>query len=673
LSTPRCAGTLRAVISASPTATLRRRLDVVWERFVASGEIEGARPEIARSWRRMREAGLDASLPRAPAVAPADLARRTALDEVLWVARPVLSDAAQRLREKGSLVCWADPEGCVLWLDGDPDALDAGREIGLAPGGRWDEAAAGTNGVGTALAERAPVEVLASEHLVRAWQRWRTAGAPVLSPSVAGPVGIVAVAGGWDAPEPQGAPLAAALAAAISERLRTRVAVRDALVRQALRAARDAGDAVLVLDARGAVLHQNEAAREALPLEKGEAPRSARERLVAALTGPGQPGDELVLDWTAPGGGEHRVLAAIEVLDGRPLAAFVRVPRRGAGPGPSAPAAPSASARQKPVARYAFGNLAGRSDRLRGAITLAEGAAHNDLPVVLQGESGTGKELFAHGIHAASDRAAAPFVAVNCGAIPAPLVEAELFGYEPGTFTGGQKEGRAGKLEEAHGGTLFLDEVTELPLPAQTALLRVLQEGEVTRLGGSRPRRVDVRIVAATNRDLAAEVASGRFRQDLFFRLSVLHLDVPPLRDRVGDVSFLATVFLEEAARRVGRSGLSLSPAALEKLEGHRWPGNVRELKNSIMRAAAVAVTEVIGPDDLRLVDLRPPSAAPAAPPLPSPSSSEVPGDPESGPGKEELVAALEACGWNIARTATTLGVSRMTLYRRLRRFGITR
>ncbi|MFO0585295.1 MAG: sigma 54-interacting transcriptional regulator [Anaeromyxobacter sp.] len=663
------------MITASPTATLRRRLDVVWERFVASGEIEGARPEIARSWRRVRELELDDGLPRAPSVAAPELARRTALDEVLWVARPVLGEAAERIRQKGSLVGWADPEGCVLWLDGDPDALDAAREINLGPGGTWGEAAAGTNGIGTAIADRAPVEVVASEHLVRAWQRWRTAGAPVLTPSVAGPVGIVVVAGGWDAPEPQGAPLAAALAAAISERLRTRAAVRDALVRHALRAARDAGDALVVLDARGALLHQNEAAGDALPLERAETPRGVRERLAAALSGPGQPADELVLDWPAASGDErHRVLASIEALDGRPLVVFVRVPRRApGGPIAAAPLAATA-ARQRPVARYAFGNLAGRSDRLRAAITLAEGAAHNDLPVVLQGESGTGKELFAHGIHAASDRAAAPFVAVNCGAIPAPLVEAELFGYEPGTFTGGQKEGRAGKLEEAHGGTLFLDEVTELPLPAQTALLRVLQEGEVTRLGGSRPRRVEVRIVAATNRDLAAEVAAGRFRQDLFFRLSVLHLDVPPLRERAGDVSFLANVFLEEAARRVGRGPLTLSPAALEKLEAHGWPGNVRELKNAVMRAAAVAASEVIGADDLRLVDLRPPRPSVTAPAPATPPPGDVPGtDAEGGPGKDELVAALEACGWNIARTATTLGVSRMTLYRRLRRFGITR
>jgi transcriptional regulator with GAF, ATPase, and Fis domain len=274
-------------------------------------------------------------------------------------------------------------------------------------------------------------------------------------------------------------------------------------------------------------------------------------------------------------------------------------------------------------------------------------------------------------------------------------VEAELFGYEPGTFTGGQREGKAGKLEEASGGTLFLDEVGELPLAAQTALLRVLQEHEVVRLGGSRTRPVDVRIVAATNRRLDEEVAAGRFRADLFFRLNVLSIAIPPLRERPEDVPQLARAFLAEAEERTGRVGLALSPDALEILKEHAWPGNVRELKNVVLRAAAVAAGSEIGPGDLLLVELGAPGqgrgrdgAEPVIPALsprsgdrvsPGAERAEVPRplEPEppeaEGPGRDELLAALDASGWNIARTATSLGVSRMTLYRRLRRLGITR
>jgi transcriptional regulator with PAS, ATPase and Fis domain len=260
---------------------------------------------------------------------------------------------------------------------------------------------------------------------------------------------------------------------------------------------------------------------------------------------------------------------------------------------------------------------------------------------------------------------------VNSGAIPAPLVEAELFGYEPGAFTGAQREGRAGKIEEANGGTLFLDEVSELSLQAQTALLRAVQESEVVRVGGVAPRQVDVRIVAATNRQLAGEVAAGRFRQDLFFRLNVLAIDIPALRDRIDDVPVLASAFLAETEAKIGRTGLELSEDAVDALARHRWPGNVRELRNVILRAGAVATSSRIQRGDLNLTPLAPPArpledrAAAGAPAASAGEGAE--------PERDELVATLERCRWNIARTATSLGVSRMTLYRRLRKLGITR
>jgi transcriptional regulator with PAS, ATPase and Fis domain len=384
--------------------------------------------------------------------------------------------------------------------------------------------------------------------------------------------------------------------------------------------------------------------------------------------------DELTVEWPGAAASPGAACSIVSHA-GRPIGALLRV----SAP-PSRAVRPGAPARGTLSARYGFEAILGAAPRLRGAVGLAEIAARNDLPVVLHGESGTGKELFAHGIHAASARAGAPLVVVNCGAIPAALIEAELFGYEPGTFTGGQREGKAGKLEEAHGGTLFLDEVSELPREAQTALLRAVQEAEVVRLGGSRPRSIDVRIVSATNRRLTDEVTAGRFRQDLFFRLNVLHIDIPPLRERTEDVPLLASAFLAEAEERLGRTGLDLAPAAISALEAHAWPGNVRELRNVVLRAAAVAAGSVIEPRDLApfgqvqsLAHGRTPGVLHPQPPA---TLAERPRDNDvepDGPERDELVAALDACGWNIARTATTLGVSRQALYRRLRKFGITR
>ena len=668
---------------ASPRdrSSRRRQLDLAWERFLQRGELADVRPEIARSWTRAREVyGIDPTLARAPLAPGDDLAARRDRDDTWEVAEPVLAEFSARLRSTGHVLAFFDAAGVMLCLGGDADTIAAVQEINLCPGASWREDVAGTNGSGTSLVERRATEVFASEHFVAAWQRWTSVGAPIAMPG-GELAGLVELTGAWVAPEPQGLVAATAIAALVEERLRARQHLRDEVIRYALRAARGSGDALLAVDARGRVLQANDAARGRLSLEGGALPRAARERLVAALRASDAAADEdLLVEW--PGAAASPGAAcSIVTHGGRPIGALLRV----AAP-PTRAIRAGAPARGRPSARYGFEAILGASPRLRGAVGLAEIAARNDLPVVLHGESGTGKELFAHGIHGASARAAGPLVVVNCGAIPAALVEAELFGYEPGTFTGGQREGKAGKLEEAHGGTLFLDEVSELPPQAQTALLRAVQECEVVRLGGSKPRRIDVRIVSATNRRLTDEVALGRFRQDLFFRLNVLHVDIPPLRERREDVALLARAFLEEAEERLGRSGLALSPAAIAALEAHGWPGNVRELRNVILRAAAVAAGSVIEPGDLALFGRGTPiapgraPAVPHAPPSAAPSGGTAeprrdaaPGAEPEGPERDELVAALDACGWNIARTATTLGVSRQALYRRLRRFGITR
>ncbi|HTP29727.1 MAG TPA: sigma 54-interacting transcriptional regulator [Anaeromyxobacteraceae bacterium] len=257
------------------------------------------------------------------------------------------------------------------------------------------------------------------------------------------------------------------------------------------------------------------------------------------------------------------------------------------------------AARAQPATRYDFECILGDSGAIREVIERARTAAHNDLPVVLCGESGTGKELFAQAIHSASDRRQGPFVAVNCGSIPESLTEAHLFGYEPGAFTGANRCGSPGSFEDANGGTLLLDEVTELSPQAQTALLRVLQEREVVRVGGSAPRRVDIRIMAATNRLLTSEIQAKRFRLDLYYRLNVLPISLPPLREREEDVSLLARSFLAEATETLGRVDLALTADALGALRAHRWPGNVRELRNVILRAAAMAPLPHVAAKDL--------------------------------------------------------------------------
>src|SRR5687767_13550235 len=266
------------------------------------------------------------------------------------------------------------------------------------------------------------------------------------------------------------------------------------------------------------------------------------------------------------------------------------------------------------AARRGAPQIIGDAPSLKTSILALQRAAGSDATVLLEGESGTGKELFARALHALSPRADGPFVAINCAAIPDTLLETELFGHEKGAFTGAVGR-KPGKFEMAHRGTLFLDEIGDLPISLQAKILRALEERRFERVGGTASVQVDVRLVAATNRGLRAAVAARRFREDLFFRLSVFPITVPPLRERQGDIPVLARHFVERFCRDLKKRPLMLSPPALEQLQTYRWPGNVRELQNCIERAVILADGDAILPRHLNLSFVEEPAAAPPAGP----------------------------------------------------------
>ena len=299
--------------------------------------------------------------------------------------------------------------------------------------------------------------------------------------------------------------------------------------------------------------------------------------------------------------------------------------------------------------------------------------AQSDVSVLINGQSGTGKEIVAQAIHNASPRHDKPFVAINCGALPETLLETELFGYARGAFTGAAGD-RPGLFEAASGGTLFLDEIGEMPPAMQVKLLRVLQEGEVRRVGEVKTRKVNVRILAATHRDLPAEIAGARFRQDLYYRLRVIEIVVPPLRQRRDDILPLARALLAEAAARNRRKVTSFSPAAANQLVRYAWPGNVRELGNAIERAVVLAAG-----DRIELADL--PDELAAAPPLPSAAhAAHAVAGGAAGPGgelrplaeveRDHILAALRACRGNRVKAAQQLQIGTATLYRKLKQYG---
>ena len=316
--------------------------------------------------------------------------------------------------------------------------------------------------------------------------------------------------------------------------------------------------------------------------------------------------------------------------------------------------------------------LAGTESPMTAMSDMLRRFAATDAPVLITGESGTGKEVSARAIHAASRRRDKPLTALNCAALPSELIASELFGYEKGAFTGATAR-KIGQIEHAHGGTLFLDEIGDMPIDLQSHLLRFLQEGTISRVGGrGETIRVDVRIIAATNVDLSTAMRGGRFREDLFFRLNVLSLHMPPLRDRVGDLEPLIRRFLLESAEQVGRPVHDIAPDAMAMLLAHKWPGNIRELKSAIFRSVVMCNGNTVQAEDVSLTTLARNAAAKSAPaeqPLPKPITLPLR---NVRVGRETLAAALLRNHENISATAQELGVSRVTLYRMLRRFKVT-
>jgi two-component system NtrC family response regulator len=303
-----------------------------------------------------------------------------------------------------------------------------------------------------------------------------------------------------------------------------------------------------------------------------------------------------------------------------------------------------------------FDGILGTSSRVQTVFESIRKVATVDAPVLILGESGTGKEMTARSIHQRSARRDGPFVAINCSAIPESLMESELFGHEKGAFTGAHVQ-RKGRIENAHGGTLFLDEIGEIPLPIQVKLLRFLQERCIERVGGRQEIQVDTRVLAATHVDLKKGMATGTFREDLFYRLAVVQIVLPPLRDREGDITLLANAFLQQSARESGKNGLAFTPEAIRAIQNHGWPGNVRELQNRVRRAVIMGGNKRLSAEDLELASLT--------------SANTTLKEAREALEREMIQQALRKHSGKITAAATDLGISRPTFYELMDKLGI--
>ncbi|WP_085032704.1 sigma-54-dependent Fis family transcriptional regulator [Ensifer aridi] len=643
-----------------------------WENLL-SGEAGKARRErpvrgiIHDSWGRCISGGIDAQQHEAPLSNSKDdlecLTRNSS--ELLTAARRSFAVVGNLLDGTGAMLVLADENGVLIDAIGDKRTIHDGMDIHLAIGGKWTEDVVGTNGIGTALWAGEPVFVHAAEHFCAGIKSWTCAGAPIRDPFDGRIIGVVDLSGHPDIFRPHNTVLVAAAAREIEKALADhqntqRTRLLEAFIAEAPCYRRT--DGLMIIDHLGRAVYCNNVPANRLaefpePLSTGRGRRllpAAGPRTIAELAA-ALP-DRLRSCHVSP-----------LTVDGNFQGAALVFPA-----GASQVAIPSPRPLRWPTPEVAK-LIVGQSEAMHTAINIACRVAQSRevTSLLIEGETGVGKELFARLVHLVSRRSdSSPFIALNCGAITRELFGSELFGHVAGAFTGASREGKAGAFELANGGVLCLDEIGEMPLDIQPFLLRVLEERVVHRLGDNRGRPVDVRLIASTNRDLKQEVAAGRFRRDLYYRISTVVISVPPLRERDGDIALLLDHFNRNIAERTGAPPLDFAAEAFDRLLDYPWPGNVRELKNVVERLHVLT-----GGQQVDLADLPREITERAA------AWTDSPGG-ESGnemhcriasADEKSVREALEAEHGNLSRVAQRLGISRPTLYRKLDQYGIRR
>jgi transcriptional regulator of acetoin/glycerol metabolism len=566
-------------------------------------------PVVLDSWVRSRDVfQIDPALMRSPIVLPEDeLGHRRERLEALSVGAPVLERFGEDLCETQDMLALCDVDGYVLATAGHPRVIEEAAENNLRVGGSWIEEAAGTNGIGTALAEGRTVQVIGAEHYVAAFQRWVCTGAPIRHPITGEILAVIDVTGYRERVQTHTLLAVQATAALIEQRLLLEFTLDEKLLCDRLfaQANRTPADAMLAVDRRGRVVQLNAAAERLLTVRRPSGGQTLRDELrlvveAALERGDGHPeGYEQTIGSRALGG-QVRIATLPVFRDRRPIGAVVVLalgePGRLADPARRM-RAENLALREEVDQTSMFEEIVGTSAPLRAVLARVSRVAPTDSTVLITGETGTGKELVARAIHKGSARSSHPFVSVNCAAIPPALIASELFGHEKGAFTGAL-ERRFGRFELADGGTIFLDEIGDLPSDTQLALLRVLQEREFERVGGNRSIRVDVRVITATNRELSAAMEADAFRSDLFYRLNVFPIEMPPLRERQEDIPLLVAYFVDRYARKVGKTIRNIDQPTFEIFQGYGWPGNIRELQNVIERSVVICETETFAIDE---------------------------------------------------------------------------
>ncbi len=638
----------------------RKSVTDAWTKFVAgdNSAMHQVRDEIVESWRRSAAFGLSAREHHAPHIGDASALENLLKNNeaLIGATKNTWELLAENLLESESLVIVTDATGKMLDILGNIELVRAAANKNVAVGFDWSEGAAGTNAIGTTLALERPTITRTAEHYCESAKIWDCAAAPIRDLTDGEILGVLDIASVGELSTSH------ALGFAITAAKQIEHAVHSITLGQTIALlswyrgieSRFQRFPTLLLDKKGRVIIANKQIYEAL----GSAP----EKLPVDANEPVTPEgynceieDVIRYEWTSEGSNAHDssswgggiVILSLSAQD-------VRMVGNHSG----------ATTRLTPPA---FAHIATADPIFMECVDVAARMAQSHAPVLLTGETGSGKELFAAAIHASSRVSSGPYVAVNCGTLSKELAVSELLGYEPGAFTGASPKGHSGKFEQADGGTIFLDEIGELPSDVQVHLLRVLQDNVVVRVGGNNERQTNVRVIAATNRNLESEAEAGRFRMDLYYRLKVLNLGLPPLRERVGDVELLASRFIRRMHENYGLGIKTISQQLLHAMQNYHWPGNVRELHGVLERMYILSGNPTLTlqdlPDDIGQLVTNMQDSSPVDNARPNLDQIEA----------DAIRTALSQSSFSLSQIATQLGISRTTLYRRMKSYGIER
>jgi len=625
--------------------------------------VEKTQKLIAESWRRCQKVGLKQSEGYPTVVVTGKELEQLLQDsmELIDAARPLMQSLYELVSSSGFVVVLLNAEGYIIEVIGGMNDVQSTWTRYYACGVKWTEELVGTSALGLALLGHGPIQVAGKEHYCQAYEGWTCSAAP-LTDDHGKLMGVLSVTGSREDVHSHTLGMVVSAAAAISNTIKVRRAQKELEDTANLHSTilNSVSDGLLMINGQGTVTFINPTGAKILNVKVREAIGRHIQELVdfkpvvlrVLETGQGYTDKEFFIETKR--GVLHFIKTAIPLRgkDGR-LEGVVDIFRE------IKQVRKLVNRMVGATAMFTFDDIVGESACMIEIKRLAKIAANSMATVLIQGESGTGKEMVAQAIHKASARSEGPFVAINCGALPRDLVESELFGYEDGAFTGARQGGRPGKFELAHGGTIFLDEIGEMSLDVQVKILRVLQDKRILRVGGTRYMDVDVRVIAATNRDLLHAVGEGSFRQDLYYRLNVLPILVPPLRERREDVDRLAVYFMEKTCEQLGVPLKRLSTGALAVLRRQDWPGNARELENIIERAAHLCEGEEITEQHLPM-NL---SERHGAKPEESRSLRDI--------ERVAIEETLHKTQWNVSRSARLLGVGRNTLYGKIKEYQI--